>query len=51
MTPLAESKHVDNDDKDTVVIRNGAYETWAVVINESSLYSLREFGIMVSKNI
>ena len=34
------NKHVDNEDKGTVAIRDTAYETRAVVINESGLYSL-----------
>ena len=33
-------KHVDAEDKGTVAIRDTAYETRAVVINESGLYSL-----------
>ena len=34
------NKHVDHEDKGTVAIRDTAYETRAVVINESGLYSL-----------
>ena len=34
------NKHVDNEDKGTVAIRDTAYETRAVFINESGLYSL-----------
>ena len=34
------NKHVDHEDKSTVAIRDTAYETRAVVINESGLYSL-----------
>ena len=34
------SKHVDAEDKGTVAIRDTAYETRAIVINESGLYSL-----------
>ena len=34
------NKHVDYEDKGTVAIRDTAYETRAVVINESGLYSL-----------
>jgi len=34
------NKHVDSEDKGTVAIRDTAYETRAVVINESGLYSL-----------
>ena len=34
------NRHVDNEDKGTVVIHDTAYETRAVVINESGLYSL-----------
>ena len=34
------NKHVDREDKSTVAIRDTAYETRAVVINESGLYSL-----------
>ena len=33
-------KHVDAEDKGTVAIRDTAYETRAIVINESGLYSL-----------
>ena len=33
-------KHVDTEDKGTVAIRDTAYETRAVVINESGLYAL-----------
>ena len=34
------SKHVDSEDKGTVAIRDTAYETRVVLINESGLYSL-----------
>ena len=34
------NKHVDEEDKSTVAIRDTAYETRAVVINESGLYAL-----------
>ena len=34
------NKHVDQEDKGTVAIRDTAYETRAIVINESGLYSL-----------
>ncbi len=34
------NKHVDAEDKGTVAFRDTAYETRAVVINESGLYSL-----------
>ena len=34
------NKHVDEEDKGTVAIRDTAYETRAVFINESGLYSL-----------
>ena len=34
------NKHVDAEDKGTVAIRDTAYETRAIVINESGLYSL-----------
>ena len=34
------NKHVDPEDKGTVAFRDTAYETRAVVINESGLYSL-----------
>jgi len=34
------SKHVDAEDKSTVAIRDTAYETRAIFINESGLYSL-----------
>ena len=34
------SKHVDAEDKGTVAIRDTAYETRVIVINESGLYSL-----------
>lgn len=34
------SKHVDAEDKGTVAIRDTAYETRVVLINESGLYSL-----------
>ena len=33
-------KHVDKEDRSTIAIRDTAYETRAVVINESGLYSL-----------
>ena len=33
-------KHVDEEDKSTVAIRDTAYETRAIFINESGLYSL-----------
>ena len=33
-------KHVDTEDRGTVAIRDTAYETRAIVINESGLYSL-----------
>ena len=33
-------KHVDKEDRSTIAIRDSAYETRAVVINESGLYSL-----------
>ncbi len=33
-------KHVDKEDRGTIAIRDSAYETRAVVINESGLYSL-----------
>ena len=38
--PDAIKKHVDVEDKGTIAIRDSAYETRAVVINESGLYSL-----------
>ena len=38
--PDAIQKHVDKEDKGTIAIRDSAYETRAVVINESGLYSL-----------
>ena len=34
------SKHVDAEDKGTVAIRDGAYETRVTLINESGLYAL-----------
>ena len=34
------NKHVDAEDKGTIAIRESAYETRAIVINESGLYSL-----------
>ena len=34
------SKHVDDEDKGTVAIRDTAFETRALIINESGLYSL-----------
>ena len=37
-------KHVDEEDKGTVAIRDTAYETRAVIINESGLYSLYVTG-------
>ena len=33
-------KHVDTEDKGTIAIRDAAYETRAVIINESGMYSL-----------
>ena len=33
-------KHVDKEDRSTIAIRDSAYETRAVVINESGLYSM-----------
>ena len=33
-------KHVDKEERSTIAIRDSAYETRAVVINESGLYSL-----------
>ena len=39
-TSKAILQHVDHEDKDTLPIRETAYETRAVVINESGLYSL-----------
>jgi prophage antirepressor-like protein len=38
--PDALSKHVDDEDKGTIAIRDSAYETRAIIINESGLYSL-----------
>ena len=38
--PDAISKHVDDEDKGTIAIRDSAFETRAVIINESGLYSL-----------
>ena len=34
------NKHVDAEDKSTVAIRDTAFETRAIIINESGLYSL-----------
>ena len=39
-TADAINKHVDKEDRGTIAIRDSAYETRAVVINESGLYSL-----------
>ncbi len=39
-TSKAIQKHVDGEDKGTLPIREGAYETRAIFINESGLYSL-----------
>ena len=39
-TSKAIQQHVDHEDKGTLPIRETAYETRAVVINESGLYSL-----------
>jgi prophage antirepressor-like protein len=39
-TSKAIQQHVDDEDKGTLPIREGAYETRAIVINESGLYSL-----------
>ena len=39
-TPKAIQQHVDEEDKGTLPIRESAYETRAIVINESGLYSL-----------
>ena len=39
-TSKAIQQHVDHEDKGTLPIREAAYETRAVVINESGLYSL-----------
>ena len=39
-TSKAIQQHVDHEDKGTVAIRDTAYETRAVVINESGLYAL-----------
>ena len=39
-TADAINKHVDKEDRSTIAIRDSAYETRAVVINESGLYSL-----------
>ncbi|MCR4922363.1 MAG: hypothetical protein K5945_11770 [Bacteroidaceae bacterium] len=36
----APADHVDEEDKGTLPIRESAYETRAIVINESGLYSL-----------
>ena len=38
--PDAISKHVDEEDRGTIAIRDSAYETRAIIINESGLYSL-----------
>ncbi|MCR4916673.1 MAG: phage antirepressor KilAC domain-containing protein [Prevotella sp.] len=38
--PDAISKHVDEEDKGTIAIRDSAFETRAIIINESGLYSL-----------
>ena len=38
--PRRPATHVDDEDKGTLPIREGAYETRAIVINESGLYSL-----------
>jgi prophage antirepressor-like protein len=38
--PDAISKHVDDEDRGTIAIRDSAFETRAVIINESGLYSL-----------
>jgi hypothetical protein len=37
--PDALSKHVDDEDKGTIAIRDSAYETRAIFINESGLHS------------
>ena len=39
-TSKAIQQHVDDEDKSTLPIRESAYETRAIVINESGLYSL-----------
>ena len=39
-TSKAIQQHVDDEDKSTLPIREAAYETRAIVINESGLYSL-----------
>ena len=39
-TSKAKQQHVDHEDKGTLPIRETAYETRAVVINESGLYAL-----------
>ena len=39
-TSKAIQQHVDHEDKSTLPIRESAYETRAVIINESGLYSL-----------
>ncbi|MCR4920744.1 MAG: hypothetical protein K5945_03425, partial [Bacteroidaceae bacterium] len=39
-TSKAIQQHVDEEDKGTLPIRESAYETRAIVINESGLYSL-----------
>ena len=44
-TSKAIQQHVDDEDKSTLPIREAAYETRAIVINESGLYSL----ILLSK--
>ncbi len=38
--PDAISKHVDEEDKGTIAIRDSAFETRAIIINESGLYAL-----------
>ncbi len=37
-TSKAIQQHVDEEDKDTLPIRESAYETRAIIINESGLY-------------
>lgn len=39
-TPKAVQKYVDKEDKSTLPIREAAYETRAIIINESGLYAL-----------
>ena len=39
-TSKAIQQHVDDEDKGTLPIRETAYETRAILINESGLYSL-----------